>query len=201
METVADIERDFKRAALSPEDYQPITEKYPFQFSYSRQENRVIPALSSYSFRSMKSLNCTVEVNGNKYDIPVRLKHIAQQIEDAKVILEYKDDWDDEGAMATDINTFEKAVNFVVQYSVFVFNNYTTILKEPYIDILRDGSISVHWDAAKNTQLLIVFKKDKDELAYFYAEQGDRKIPFKSAIVPGDPVNETLAIWMRSYLH
>lgn len=201
METVVDIERDFKRAALSPEDYQPMTERYPFQFLYSQQKNTVFTALSSYSFRPMKSLNCTVEVNGNKYDIPVRLKHIAQQIEDAKVILEYKDDWDDEGAMATDINTFEKAVNFVVQYSVFVYNNYATILKEPYIDILRDGSVSVHWEAAENAQLLIVFKKDKNELAYYYAEQGDRKIPFKSAIVPGDPVNETLAIWMRSYLH
>ena len=151
----------------------------------------VIPKESDYTF----------EVNGKSYTVPVSLKPVAHQIEEARIILEYEDDWDDEGAIATEIDTFEKAVNFLVDYSTFVYKNYAVILKEPYIDILRDGSVSVHFEAARNTQLLIVFKKEENELAYFYAEQGDRKIPFKSAIIPGEPVDETLASWMKNHIY
>ena len=148
-----------------------------------------------------KESDYTFEVNGKSYTVPVSLKPVAHQIEEARIILEYEDDWDDEGAIATEIDTFEKAVNFLVDYSTFVYKNYAVILKEPYIDILRDGSVSVHFEAARNTQLLIVFKKEENELAYFYAEQGDRKIPFKSAIIPGEPVDETLASWMKNHLY
>lgn len=190
---------DYRKPAITREDYivhrdfhsLTMQNKSYIQITRKNDMTDVFPKASDYSF----------EVNGKLYTVPVALKHIAHQIEEAGIILAYEDDWDDEGAIATDVGTFEKAVNFVIQYSVFVYNNYAIILKEPYIDILRDGSVSVHWEAAKNTQLLIIFKKEENELAYFYAEQGDRKIPFKSAIIPGEPVDETLALWMKNHLH
>lgn len=190
---------DYYKPAIKPEDYilrNEIIEFTPQDKCFIRvvkpvkETSDVIQEESVYSF----------EVNGLKYDVPLCLKYIAKQIEEAKVILDYEDDWDDEGAVATDVNTFTKAIDFVVQYSVFIYNSYKAILKEPYIDILRDGTISVHWEASKNNQMLIIFKKDEGEIAYYYAQQGDRKIPLKSAIIPGEQVDETLALWMMKYL-
>jgi len=191
---------DYYKPAIKPEDYilrNEIIEFTPQDKCFIRvvkpvkETSDVIQEESVYSF----------EVNGLKYDVPLCLKYIAKQIEEAKVILDYEDDWDDEGAVATDVNTFTKAIDFVVQYSVFIYNSYKAILKEPYIDILRDGTISVHWEASKNNQMLIIFKKDEGEIAHYYAQQGDRKIPLKSAIIPGEQVDETLALWMMKYLH
>ena len=134
------------------------------------------------------------------FQLPSRLKHIAQQIEEAKELLNYADDWDDEGAVAMDGPAFEKAAGFVIDYATYIFKHFATVLSVPYIDILRDGSASVHWENKENNQFLIVFKKEADDLAYYYAEQSDRKIPFKSAIVPNAPVDETLALWMKNHL-
>lgn len=190
---------DYRKPAINRDDY--IMHKSYETFTLL---NRVY--INKIKRRDMtdvfpKESDYTFEVNGKSYTVPVGLKYIAQHIEEARIILEYEDDWDDEGAMATDLDTFEKAVKFMVDYSLFVYNNYAVILKEPYIDILRDGSVSVHWEASRNTQMLIIFKKEKNELAYFYAEQGERRIPFKSAIIPGEPVDETLAAWMKNHLH
>ena len=190
---------DYHKPAIKREDY--ILQNDTFTFILQNKwHGQIIKSGNNVSDVIQKESDYTFEVKGIRYNVPVCLRHIAHQIEEAKIILAYEDDWDDEGAIATDVDTFEKAINFIVQYSVFVYNNYSIILKEPYMDILRDGSVSIHWEAAKNTQLLIVFKKEEDELAYFYAEQGDRKIPFKSAIIPGEQVNETLALWMKNYL-
>lgn len=136
-----------------------------------------------------------LEVNG-----PVCLKHIFDSIEEGKEILEYGYDWDDEGALATNSSTFLKATQFIVQYATYIYRNLSVILTKPYIDILRDGSVSVHWEAGKNRQLLIIFDKKEGQQAIFYAEQGDRKIPLKGAIIPGEAIDESLAVWMKNYL-
>lgn len=141
------------------------------------------------------------EINEETFRVPVILKHIADSIEEGKEILQYEDDWDDEGAVAIDAKIFQKAARFIIQYAVHVYYNSSVILTKPYIDILRDGSVSVHWEAGENRQLLIIFEKKENQQAVFYAEQGDRKIPLKGVIVPGDAVDESLAVWMKNYLH
>lgn len=137
---------------------------------------------------------------GKNYKIPSVLKHIKAQIEDAIEILEYPDNWDDEGALATDKYTFEQAVSFVIDYTIHNYYRFAVILGAPYIDILRDGSVSVHWKTKKEAQLFIIFKKENRELAYYYAESSERRIPLNSAIQPGAPVDETLALWMKNHL-
>jgi|SRR5690554_2419067 len=142
-----------------------------------------------------------MEIAGEKFELYSNLKLIGDQIEDGAEILSRDENWDDDGALATDTETFLKAARFIVQYANHVHDKYHETLTAPYIDILRDGAVSVHWEAENNAQLLVVFKKKENELAYFFAEQGERKIPLKSAIVPNDPVDETLALWMKNYLN
>lgn len=131
------------------------------------------------------------------------MKALADQIEDAKEILDYEFDWDDDQGMPTDIETFQNAINFVVDYSVRIFQTQNTILSTPYIDIMKDGAISVHWETEKG-QLFIIFDRNetltRNGLAYFYAVNKLDGIPFKSAIRLEDPVKKHIAEWMEENL-
>ncbi|MBK5214509.1 MAG: hypothetical protein JJE55_12710 [Flavobacteriaceae bacterium] len=164
-----------------------------------------LPALKSVIEKSyvasaiIVSRNVPIKINNETLFIPIELKDIIGQIEEAKEILQYDFDWDDEGALATDEHTFGKAASFVKDYALHIFKIYSAILPPPYIDILRDGSVTVHWETA-NASFLIIFKKENNELAYYYAERKDSKVPFKSAIELGKPVDKFLSLWMKSNL-
>lgn len=188
--------------------YEKITDKPIIRFSNFRKDSdflyiySIVEKIRTKQFVNVCIIDYSISiiVNAKVVQLPSALKNIADHIEEAKEILNYADDWDDEGAVATDSNTFAKAVSFIVDYSKYIYEQFDIILNVPYIDILRDGSVSVHWENNEKNQLLIIFKKADEELAFFYAEQSARKIPFKSAIIPGGPVDETLAIWMKNHL-
>jgi|GEM_PF-1420380 hypothetical protein len=189
----------YQKTSVEAKDYFWPTNEHAFYSNAYIAPKEVLKKQKNLVF-FIKETDLSVKVNEKTFRLPAFLKNIAQHIEEAKEILNYSDDWDDEGALATDSRTFEKAASFVIDYAVYVYKHFSTVLSVPYIDILRDGSVSVHWENGENTQLLIIFKKEADDLAYYYAEQSDRKIPFKSAIVPGEPVDETLALWMKNHL-
>ena len=136
---------------------------------------------------------------GKKYTVPYALKSIVEHIEEAKEILDYTYDWDDDGALPTDDKTFGQASHFVLDYVQHIFKNHKTVLQTPYIDVLRDGSVSVHWETQKG-KLLIIFKRETKNLAYYYAERLVNNIPFKSAIKIGEEIDEFLALWMEKNL-
>jgi hypothetical protein len=140
-----------------------------------------------------------LDINNKEYRIPYALMHIADQVEESKEILKYNFNWDDEGSLPTDEFTFSNAATFVIKYALYIFEHDGIVLKTPYIDILKDGSVSVHWET-EGSQLLIIFKKNNAGLAYYYAERKDNKVPLKSAIEPGKPVDEFLALWMKKNL-
>jgi len=147
----------------------------------------------------LASKNLPFQINDDTIELPNELKLIAEQIEEAKDILQYSFDWDEEGAIAADSETFGKATSFVKNYALYLYRTYSVVLTPPYIELLRDGSVSVHWENTKS-QFLIIFKKGNNKLAYYYAEQKDKKIPFKSAIEIGKTEDKFLALWMKTYL-
>ena len=137
---------------------------------------------------------------GNKtYVFPLVLHRIVVHIQEAKEILSYPDNWDDEGAEATDESTFIKAADFLRSYAIFIERNYGVTLATPYMDILRDGSISIHWET-KRGLMIIIFKKTSAEKAYFFAERLADKVEIKSAVIVGAEPDEILAQWMKTYL-
>lgn len=116
--TVIDnIEKGYKRNTLGSTDYLPSRDKIFFDFNYKKPQP-ILCINKKHTREERLSSYLDIEVNGKSFKIPIELKHVAENIEDAKEILDYADDWDDE-----------------------------------------------------------------------------------SAIVPGDPVDETLARWMRNFLH
>lgn len=139
-----------------------------------------------------------LEIVDKRINLPIKLKKIAASIKEAIQILEYEDNWDDEGALATDIETFIKAIDFLTSYSVSLLK-YGTIDK-PYVDIMRDGSVSIMWETEKAT-LLAIFKKGNRELSYLYGQPKDKaKQPFPYSVENGSKIDEILALWMRQYL-
>lgn len=140
-----------------------------------------------------------LELNGKRYALDQKLHHIVEQINEAKEILDYEEGWDGECALPTDNQTFVNAARFVMDYAQVVFENYDELLTTPYIDILKDGSVSVHWESER-AQLLIIFKKNNKDLAYYYARKKERKVPFKSAVEPRKPVDDLLVLWMQKNL-
>lgn len=163
----------------------------------STEKEVSIPDL--FSRTSAPNEEIALTVCGKEHIVPYVLKDIVKQIEEAKEILDYSYNWDDDGALPTNNKTFEQAINFVLGYVLYIFENHKSILQTPYIDILRDGSISVHWETQKG-KLLIIFKRETTNFAYYYAERLENKIPFKSAIKIGGEIDEFLALWMEKNL-
>lgn len=180
------------------EDSERLDKSFFNQFSYT-SSGKAVKEKSYIESSKIAPKKVSILINDKLIEIPVALKHIAEQIEEAKEILKYGFDWDEEGAIPTDAKTFGKAASFVKDYTLYLFRRYGIALTPPYIDILRDGAVSVHWETSK-TQFLIIFKKENHELAYYFAERKDNKVPFKSAIEPGKPVDEFLALWMKKNL-
>lgn len=140
-------------------------------------------------------------IKDKKIILSQELKDIAAAIQSSLELLDLQENWDDEGANATNIFAFENAVTFLSNYSQYIFNIYKIIIDAPVIDILRDGSISVFWET-KNTRFLIIFKKAKSDYSFYYGEVKDQaiSIPFNSAIKNSSEIDETTALWMSQKL-
>lgn len=157
----------------------------------------------SQRFRSSSGLH--LEIGTNSYVIPEGLKLLVDQIEEAEEILEYPLNWDGDMGQPTDRETFNKAVSVLLDYALWIYDNYSEIIVPPYIDLMKDGSVSLHWETDKAQLFAIVnkaehFAPEEEELIYFYAERIENKIPYKSAIKPDALVDEFIGIWMKENL-
>jgi len=228
--TVAVRNEFAKQEGYSKSTYSHYTDfKYNYQFiiskssSYklSKTEKQELPEPSIKSIASLYKDNSqsekdkeqlsfgnaeiSIDVGEKSFTLPKALNLVAEQIEEAKEILDYPLDWDEEGALPTDKETFVEAVSFIVSYALWIYKNYDEIIKPPYIDLMKDGAVSVHWET-ENAQLLIIFNKAEDfrleeeKLAHFYAERKENRIPLKSAIKPGAEIDEFIGLWMKKNL-
>ncbi len=146
------------------------------------------------------SNDIVINIEDKKISLPEKLKHIAEAIIESKYILKLNDNWDDEGSSATDLKTYIKAINFVVKYSEHILNTpLQQVIDAPFIDIMRDGSISVLWDTDK-AKFLIIFKKNENEFSYLYGEEKSTERPFQYAIKNDNRIDEITALWMSRNL-
>ena len=150
-----------------------------------------------WAFKEESEIEC--EIAGVKYYLKGRLKPIGDALIDAQEMLELEDDWDENGAIATDNQTFNKAASFVVDYCTWILKHCETVIVAPVFDLMKDGGILVQFQS-ENGKFYIVFKKNDDERAYYFAERKTNKVPIKSAIINGGPVDAFLSRWMGETL-
>ncbi len=139
-------------------------------------------------------------VSDTRYSLPFRLKNIADVIIKGKHLLELPDDWDEEQSFSTDLPTFLKAITFLINYSGYILNEYKTVIDAPDLDILHDGSITVNWETP-GASFLIIFKKNDNEISYYYGKAKDSLIPLQYGINNrSKKVDEMTALWMYQNL-
>jgi len=138
-----------------------------------------------------------ITVGHETFHLPIKLKKIADAIKDALRILDHEDDWDDAGAVSTDSITFRKAVKFLISYATYISKN--GVIEAPFIDLLRDGSVTVMWETDK-ASLLIVFKKGNKDMSYVFGYDKLKNREFKYSIEKEEAIDEILAAWMSKYL-
>lgn len=187
--------------ALSESNISGLMEN-DFDFS-----NRQWSAANKSSLESKRTIFCLFNKKILKIDDPSieliplyqssKLDHIEKQIEEAEDYFRSGSYFEEEDCRLIQQEAFQKAIDFVRRYSRYILNKYSQIIVSPYIDVLKDGSISVDWENQK-AKFLIIFKNNS-KLAYFYGEKDD-KIPFKGAVETNDTIEESLAIWMKNYL-
>ena len=123
------------------------------------------------------------------------LKEYFEEIEKrTKSLLEYPDNWDEEGALATDRNTCLNVIRFVNAYVLSIFERYKLILPVPYIDITPDGGLTVLWET-ENVAFFIGFEKGNN-LASFYIKEKDNTSLKGSILIDSKP-KEYLITWMK----
>lgn len=137
-------------------------------------------------------------INNKTFELPISLRHIIYSISDSKILLDYKYNWDDEGAEATNEETLIKAIDFVILYSETLYD-MGVIIESPSIDILPCGGISVEW-ITKKGKFLISFKKDNLK-SYFYGTKNNNKYDFEiKGYVENNNIENMLIFWFKENL-
>ncbi len=94
------------------------------------------------------------------------LSHIQQALSDVEYIAHLNDNWDTEGAKKVPKFIFERAINFINNYSRLLLKDYDTIIAAPEISPLKDGSIDLAWNNDK-ASLLVNIKNVKENVAFY----------------------------------
>ena len=193
---------------------EPYKETSRFDFKYAINDRRSGSNIENFkkveffqeieNFRKallFKNEPKRILIKDQEFTLSSKLGYLKQVILESEDLLELEEDWDEHGANATNIETFKKAIDFIIIYSQTVLENSGLRLAIPAIDITRDGSVSAHWDTIKGS-FYIIFKKDAKEYAYYYGqEKGDGiNIPFKYRVKINEPLNEITLAWMLQNL-
>ena len=125
----------------------------------------------------------------------VKNDSILKVIDESKSLLSLGDNWDEEGALAIPKDIWNRAINFLKNYSEYILHDKATIIKAPQINPCRDGSIDMSWRTPK-ARMLINFKNDGSDLAHYYGDYYNSINSIKG-YVKTDEIQEFLATWMK----
>ncbi len=120
---------------------------------------------------------------------------ILKVINESKSLLSLGENWDDEGALAIPKIVWERAMDFLKNYSQYITQKKTINIQAPQINPCRDGSIDLSWRTPK-ARMLINFKNDDSGLAHYYGDYYNNINSIKG-YVKTDEIQEFLATWMK----
>lgn len=133
-------------------------------------------------------------------ELPKELSEIAFAIKDSQKILDLKEDWDSEGALAVPKFVWERATNILSMYSKWILENRGIILLTPSIDALADGSIDIMWNSPKARLLLNIRNNTTSSEAHFYGDTYGGKNKFKGVLEDLNEVQEFFAYWLTDFI-
>lgn len=123
------------------------------------------------------------------------LVSIKEVILSSENLLKLEDDWDDEGAIATNTLTYGRAIELLINYSRNLLSTYNSIIAVPEINITKDGSIDLEW-RTENHILLMNIQNTEDFIVHYYGEDYKSKTIIKG-FIESHAINSDLAFWMQ----
>ncbi len=113
---------------------------------------------------------------------------------EASALLLLENDWDDEGSLAVDGPTLERAKDFLVRHARFFTAFYGASLEPPEFAPTRDGSVDLYWETA-TYELLINVPTEREAPVSYYGDntQGNNPIKGKCSL---DRVDFRLLAWL-----
>ena len=166
------IRKSPKELALSSSDWRSPANQWHSQAKLRRAEHTKDVCDKITAIHEEPTISVSV-IEGLDFVVPSRFSELAEQIRKSAYILEYEDNWDDEGSIAYSKKTFSAAINFAIEYSKAIWEEKFVLIHAPKISPGPEGSIDLLWDK-QTYRLLINIHPDPKQTASFY---GDNRTP------------------------
>lgn len=128
--------------------------------------------------------------------LPNELDHIEKAIKDSLYILNLTEGWDGGTGVGVRQEIFERAINFLKNYSERAYDIFGTIISAPAIIPVNDGSIDLEWDT-NNASLLVNICNSNENIAYYYGEVSGVDFDFNGKI-PTNCTVDTFTAWLKN---
>ena len=127
------------------------------------------------------------------------IKHILEAIEQSQYILDFEDDWDEEGRPPYEKATWDRATTFLHKHARHLWEAYHRRLDAPKILPGPSGSIDLHWTTARQ-ELLINIPDMLHEPANFYGDVSSSHEHSPLQIVKGILDTSKDNLWLLMWL-
>ena len=118
----------------------------------------------------IKRSDVLVELSENlTFKLPFRFNELAKRIVAAKYILELEDNWDDEGSKSYSERTLKQAIDFIIEYTHWVWDTLNIVITPPKILHGPDQSIDLLWERP-SYELLINIPPHPKKIVRFYGD-------------------------------
>ena len=151
-----------------------------------------------YNF-NQKSLYSICVIRDLEFSYPFHLENIMKEIKNSSDILDLDENWDDEGASRISYDTWKTAVIFLYKYVLHIYNENKSksILYEPDIAPVNDGSIDLTW-RTEQARLLINIKPSSLEKANYYSDLYT-DTDFSKGSISTNSVNDGFVGWLKIF--
>lgn len=126
--------------------------------------------------------------------LPEPLQPLAEEIVHSRRILEWPDDFDDEGSPGYDEAVWLRAVEFVVANAVRLWEDRQMVLPVPSIAPGPYGSIDLHWRPPRR-ELLLNIPVEAQEPVEFFGHDGAFGHQIKGSLALADDIS-----WLMQWL-
>lgn len=154
---------------------------------------------SIYSGTLIKSPTLNIKIEDDYYNLPFELEGLAAFVQSSKAILTLEENWDDNGALRIDKQTWITACKAIIEYSKDILSNHMIAIPLPDMNPCPDGSIDLVW-RKPNLRLLINIKPPSSKIAASgYGDLMDNEQPIKIVIPKNKPlVIDHVSYWMKN---
>lgn len=121
------------------------------------------------------------------------ISHIRDAIQQSRRMLEFGDDWDDEGSVGYTEAVWERSSAFLLNYIVDFLKGRSISIEAPSITPGPDGSFDIYW-RLNGRKLLVNIPADENASATFYGDNRD------GDVVKGSLNTATGKQWLLTWL-